>query len=276
MTTTFLVLSDTHDDAFPDPAATPKVDVVLHCGDLTMIGGLSNYKKAVANLTALDAELKLVIAGNHDVSLDPKWWQENLDEDDELDEPAKARELFKAERSNGLHFLDEGTYTFVLADNRRFTIYASPYTPDFNGYAFAYGAGEDRFGNGGENPIPHGIDIVMTHGPPLLPSSYGDCRLDVNRDGMHCGCPMLFEAIRRTKPKLHCFGHLHEGYGIQEIDWRGDGPGGDAEGVLGPVCPVPKPGDGKTVMVNAAIMNHGDEENNKPWILSMDLCHQFS
>ena len=67
MATTFLILSDTHDDAFPDPASLPssRVDVVLHCGDLTMIGGLSNYKEAIANLKAIDAELKLVIAGNH-------------------------------------------------------------------------------------------------------------------------------------------------------------------------------------------------------------------
>ena len=63
MATTFLILSDTHDDAFPDPASIPKVDVVLHCGDLTKIGGLSNYKKAIANLKAIDAELTLVIAG---------------------------------------------------------------------------------------------------------------------------------------------------------------------------------------------------------------------
>ena len=63
MATTFLILSDTHDDALPDPSSLPKADVVLHCGDLTMIGGLSNYKKAIANINALDAELKLVIAG---------------------------------------------------------------------------------------------------------------------------------------------------------------------------------------------------------------------
>jgi predicted phosphodiesterase len=73
MATTFLILSDTHDDAFPDPASLPphKIDVVLHCGDLTMIGGLSNYKRAIANIKAIDAELKLVIAGNH-ISANPR------------------------------------------------------------------------------------------------------------------------------------------------------------------------------------------------------------
>jgi len=55
--------SDTPDDAFPGPTSLPKVEVVLHCGDFTMIGGLSNYKKAIENIKALNAELKLVIAG---------------------------------------------------------------------------------------------------------------------------------------------------------------------------------------------------------------------
>ena len=63
MATTFLILSDTHADAFPDLSSLPKADFVLYCGDLTMIGELSNYKKAIANIYALDAELKLVIAG---------------------------------------------------------------------------------------------------------------------------------------------------------------------------------------------------------------------
>jgi hypothetical protein len=44
-----------------------------------------------------------------------------------------------------------------------FTVYASPYTPEFNGYAFAYGKDDMRFLN-----IPSGVDILMTHGPPMF------------------------------------------------------------------------------------------------------------
>ena len=92
-----LVLSDTHDTAFPPTSSLPhqKIDVLLHCGDLTMIGGLSNYHSAISNLLSIPAELRLIIPGNHDVSLDPKWWAENLieGEDDPL-EADKARELF--------------------------------------------------------------------------------------------------------------------------------------------------------------------------------------
>lgn len=64
----FLVLSDTHDHAFPDPASLPAVDVLIHCGDLTMIGGLSNYRCALESLATCAAETKLVIPGNHDVA----------------------------------------------------------------------------------------------------------------------------------------------------------------------------------------------------------------
>lgn len=272
MTTTFLILSDTHDDAFPDSSTMPKVDVVLHCGDLTMIGGLGNYQRAIAKLQAIDAELKLVIAGNHDVSLDQKWWQANLDEDDEIDEPEKARALFTAaQEAYHIYLLDEGVHSFTLSGGRHFTIYTSPYTPEFNGYAWSYEAGENRFNADAEKPIPiSGVDIVMTHGPPMPPSSTVEYyKLDVNRGGKHCGCPMLFEAIRLAKPRLHCFGHIHEGYGAQEICWTETSDrfqpvsSDDAQQLISEA--------GKTLFVNAAIMNHGGRENNRPWVVSMDL-----
>ncbi len=137
-----------------------------------MIGGLSNYRKAIANLNAIRAPLKPVIAGNHDESLDAKWWEENLDEDDDPDEPAKTLALFKEQGANGMYLLSEGIHSFDLEGGKRLRVYASPYTPEFGGYAFGYGKEEGRFGrDGAENPIPTRgdsegeIDIVMTHGP---------------------------------------------------------------------------------------------------------------
>ncbi|CAJ2512284.1 Uu.00g052990.m01.CDS01 [Anthostomella pinea] len=187
-----------------------------------MIGGLDNYRKAIKNIKAIDAELKLIIAGNHDVSLDPKWWAENLDEDDDipddLDEPAKAKLLFKKEEANSVHLLEEGTHSFTLANGKAFSIYCSPYTPDFHGFAFSY-RDEDRFTKG-INPIKKNADIVMTHGPPLPPASFiahDSWQLDLNSKGVHFGCPKLFSAVQRVQPKLHCFGHIHEGYGAQSV-----------------------------------------------------------
>jgi hypothetical protein len=208
-----------------------------------------------------------------DVSLDPKWWQNNLIEDeDDPEEPTRALALFAAEKGNGLHLLEEGTHGFTLTDGRTFTIYASPYTPEFNGYAFAYWSGEDRFGGAvAEHPIPEGgVDIIMTHGPPLLPSR--EYLLDVNGEGKHCGCPMLYDAARRSRPKLHCFGHVHEGYGFQQVRWK------PQEMELGPVSrdstELRVGEDGRTVLVNAAAMNHGEENNNKPWVVRLELDYQ--
>lgn len=95
-----MVLSDTHNlesvadlKATAAPIPMPKVDVLLHCGDLTQVGGLSAYKKALKLLGSFDAELKLVIAGNHDISLDGEYWQTHLEEDDEPQEHDQVVEI---------------------------------------------------------------------------------------------------------------------------------------------------------------------------------------
>ena len=30
---------------------------------------------------------------------------------------------------------------------------------------------------------------------------------------------MLYAAVREAKPKVHRFGHIHEGYGVQDVSW---------------------------------------------------------
>lgn len=47
----------------------------------------------------------------------------------------------------------------------------------------------------------------MTHGPPKY-------ILDGTRDGCNGGCEHLLQAINRMKSKLHCFAHIHAGYGV--------------------------------------------------------------
>ena len=228
----FLILSDTHNFEFEDNISSslrlpiPKADVVLHCGDLTHCGGLSFFKKALRLLGAMDAELKLVIAGNHDLELDEEFWSTHLDEGDELEDHRQAVEVMKGRLAAeaGVMYLEEGTYTFGLTNGAKFTVYASPYTPAFMDWAFAYEYDEDRFNrthqvaNGvrsiGKNPMPSfpNVDIVMTHGPPKG-------ILDKCPQG-HAGCKNLLQALRRTKPSLHYFGHIHEGNGAMVVAWE--------------------------------------------------------
>lgn len=261
----FLILSDTHDSAFP--TELPSADVVLHCGDLTTIGGLSNYKAAIKSLAACDAELKLVIPGNHDVSMDPTWWTENLDEedDDDPEEPVKAHQLFEsaAADNTGIRLLEEGIHNLTLKDGRSFSIFASPYTPAFGGYAFACEPNEDHW-----SCIPENVDIAMTHGPPLAPGP--EYRLDLGHKNEHCGCPNLRKHVERTRPRLHCFGHIHEGYGACRVNWKEDGAIDNVGTEAGAVMDCKLEGTDQTLLVNAAIMTHSEEENNRPWLVDLE------
>ncbi len=60
--------------------------------------------------------------------------------------------------------------------------------------------------------IKPGIDILITHGPP-----FGI--LDRSQDSdIHSGCKELLQAVRRVRPKLHVFGHVHGTPGLVQTD----------------------------------------------------------
>lgn len=216
--TRFLILSDTHGTWTYLPSnPAPSVDVLLHCGDLTQVGGLPSFRRAIADIASVDAPLKLIIAGNHDLELDEKWMRENVETDAELEDHGDCVQFMRSQKDLGISFLEEGVHEFALQNGKILRIYASPYTPEFNGYAFAFAKEEDRF-NKGSNSIPDEVDIVMMHGPPMF-RDLDDFSLDKNQDGEHCGCEMLGTALRRARPVLHCFGHIHEGRGTMSMDW---------------------------------------------------------
>ncbi|CZS93169.1 related to metallophosphoesterase domain-containing protein 2 [Rhynchosporium agropyri] len=291
--TRFLVISDTHNFEFkeetgPFRAPAPKVDVVLHCGDLTQVGGISEYKRSLRMLGQIEAELKLVIAGNHDLSLDPEYWQtlEEDEQDSEREEHLEAMQIMtgKLAMDAGVTYLEEGTHTFKLQNGAKFRIYASPYQPKFGDWAFPYERNEDRYNLAGQsapgttsisrNPIPSfpSIAIMMTHGPPRG-------ILDECVDG-HIGCDNLLRAVKRARPKMYCFGHIHEGYGAKLVTWRETESGstrannGKPQVNKYPISSSSKVGidfGTETLMVNAAIMNEKNQPANDPWIFDLDL-----
>ena len=79
--TRFCILSDTHSQAPLSESDTenayrlplPSADVLLHAGDLTIEGGINEYGGQLSMLKAADAGAKIVIAGNHDLSLDAEY-----------------------------------------------------------------------------------------------------------------------------------------------------------------------------------------------------------
>ena len=56
--------------------------------------------------------------------------------------------------------------------------------------------------------IPTNTDVLITHGPPLG-------RGDMNSGNQRTGCVTLMKEVQsRIKPRLHVFGHIHEGHGV--------------------------------------------------------------
>ncbi|KAH0370145.1 Metallo-dependent phosphatase, partial [Aureobasidium melanogenum] len=247
--TSFLIISDTHGLAIHGNTAhdfhlpLPKVDVLLHCGDLTQVGGQGPYRNALKMLGEIDAELKLVIAGNHDLELDKDYWLTNLDEEggDESGEHDQAVAIMKG----------------PPRETSR---------PAFGDWASGAAPSEDRFAD-----LQDHVDILMTHGPPKN-------ILDSCPQG-NVGCEHTLNALRRTKPLLHCFGHIHEGYGAQTVIWDDKDTNTDTVN-LNPanieemdrwntIC---KSGySEETLAINAFIQGENGASCNAPWLVSLPL-----
>lgn len=225
--TRILVLSDTHGRSIDTSSLNQHgVDVVIHCGDLTEHSKLAEFQATLELLRSLDAPLKLVIAGNHDFTLDPAVFMRKLAEAERiavgvLDSDLVEREFGRLgeplqmlqQAEDGIVFLREGTYTFTLDNGARLKVYASPYTLSATtcgeeAWAFQY-SGSHRFN------IDAGTDVVVTHGPPRG-------IMDMTAEKRRIGCPDLFAAVAGSQPKMHCFGHVHSGWGAKLVAWRSD------------------------------------------------------
>ncbi|KAM5347605.1 hypothetical protein ACJ41O_007429 [Fusarium nematophilum] len=214
--TRLLVLSDTHGEVFPAHLQPDfPVDVAIHCGDLTEESKLGEFKASLRLLKSIKAPLKLVIAGNHDFTLDTPSYKRiihdsglSIGEDSvrsDFGDHEEARSLLVDEPE--IKYLDEGVHRFVLANGGLLTVYASPYTPSKSNWGFQYHPDQGHYWD-----IPP-VDVAMTHGPPRG-------ILDRTDSKERAGCPELFAAIARSKPRLHCFGHIHEGWGAKLVTWR--------------------------------------------------------
>ncbi|KAF3384721.1 Metallophosphoesterase domain-containing protein 1 [Penicillium rolfsii] len=214
--TRFLILSDTHGlDSLPDPVSSQHFDVAIHCGDLTAESKIDEYQASIRLLQALNAPLKLVIAGNHDFTMDIPAFQKKLAETQPSLDPILVTQVYGSygdarrvlENAAGITFLDEGTHFFRLQNGAFLKVYASSYTPTLGEWGFQYHP------NRGHDFSIHNVDVAITHGPPKGV-------MDYTYSGERAGCPYLFEAISRARPRLHCFGHIHEGWGAKLVTWR--------------------------------------------------------
>ncbi|KAL2821342.1 40S ribosomal protein S8e [Aspergillus cavernicola] len=288
--TRLLLISDTHTiPPSPEPTQStpyrtplPAATILLHAGDITKVGFKSEHELMLSVLKAHPAALKIVIAGNHDITLDEGYYEKAG-----LETPAEIKTLYTnpAALKAGIRYIEEGTHTFsVPSTGARFTVYASPYTPEFCRWAFAYPRGEDRI-----IPSYPGVDILLTHGPPhgILDQVVGS--------GESVGCEHLYRAVARARPALHVFGHIHEGYGGRRVGWDIDsgpqaGTGSETKKIeevvldeekvmeegrayvdLSSGSERPLRRGEETLFVNASVVTVEYQALNAPWVLDLDL-----
>lgn len=245
-------ISDTHNE-IPE---VPNGDILLHAGDLTQNGSFNELQAQLDWLKSLHFEHKIVIAGNHELILDPTY-------------------VFKGSshefsNTNGQRREDLEWYDAILlfastvslrVRRRTINIFGSPMTPKYGNWAFQYPHEKDIWAN----RIPSGTDVVLAHGPP---------KGHLDRDG--AGCKHLNRELWRVQPRLVVFGHIHVGRGQEDVCWDAvqrmydaavgcdiGGFGAFELGVLAWVwywilyLLIGWKREGKTTLVNAAVVGDG-------------------
>ena len=160
-------------------------EMLIHCGDICKFGKEEEVIDFLKWFEIQDYKHKIFIAGNHD------WFFEKAD-----------KKYIESLIPKNIHYLNDSG-----VEIEGIKIWGSPIQPTFFNWAFNRKRGSAI--NKHWELIPRDTNILITHGP-----AYGI--LDKTQNGHHVGCEMLLEKVLDIKPKIHAFGHIHEGYGIEK------------------------------------------------------------
>lgn len=186
----FVCTSDTHNQTDRYNFQVPDGDVLIHGGDFTQVGCVKEVEHFADWLDTLPHPIKIVIAGNHELSFDPMTASD-----------PNIRERLIGRLHKSCTYLEDNSA--VVSGIK---IFGSPWQPLFGNWGYNLKRGEECAAKWKE--IPDNTDILITHGPPI---GHGD-RV---RNGIRAGCVDLLQEIQlRVKPQYHIFGHIHEDAGV--------------------------------------------------------------
>ena len=195
-------------------------DLLVIAGDLTSNDSIPAWKTFYDWLLPLKYKRKLYIGGNHDNFL-TKALSSSVADDLGLDRGDPSME----------YLCDSGTeFEYFWSDEnnircgKNFKIWGSPWTKSFKGqnpHCMAFTVDDEQELKEKFELIPEDTDILITHSPPngildqvtdrdLFCPSF-QVPLRKKRVGSTALCHLLYK--KKLKPKLHVFGHIHEGYG---------------------------------------------------------------
>jgi Icc-related predicted phosphoesterase len=209
-------ISDTHTKHEKLNGFLPGGDMLICAGDITSRGyktEIENFLKWFDKIDNYDH--KIFIAGNHDFG-----FQDQPNETKGLLTGYKTVEYLQDE----LLLVGDEDYDDMVK------VWGTPWQPEFHNWAFNLPRGQalkEKW-----DMITVGTDILITHGPPFGKLDY------VKYPNQNVGCEELMKRVEVIKPKIHVFGHIHEGYGYVF--------------------------DGNTHYINAAVLNGRYEFRNKP------------
>jgi Icc-related predicted phosphoesterase len=271
-----ICISDTHNASPTQGYTLPPGDILIHAGDLTNNGTSSELLEALTWIRKADYECKIVIAGNHDVSLDRNFPEQHGD-------AAGLREMVR--RDGGFVYLEHES-AVVNVRGVKVKILGSPFSAASVGkektWAFQYRPeqAEELWSS-----VPQDTTILVTHTPVAG-------HLDTSAHWAQGGCAALAGAVFRIKPMLHVCGHCHEGRGGRVVHWDDE-----AEAEHG-VTEWRDPGSGnkrlsvfdltgrragtaalrvgrETAIVNASVMaksyGRGVKTSNKPVVVDIEM-----
>ena len=200
---TFVCISDTHNQHAA--LSLPPGDVLLHAGDLTLRGSLSEAQAFAAWWHAQPHAQKVVVPGNHDFCFDAHMAGERGPE------AALGGAALHDIAAALLHRPEDGSHLLLDSGVRTrrggFGIWGAPWQPKFWGAFNLPVLGREAAAKWAL--IPDATDVVVTHGPA---AGFLDFVPRVRR---HVGCPLLAqELLGRVRPAAHVCGHIHEGYGV--------------------------------------------------------------
>lgn len=167
------------------------VDMVIFSGDCA--NSIDKYTTEREILSFLDwfssltIPVKIFVAGNHDLAIE--------------------RNLITREYIESLGIIYLFNETRIINGLK---IFGSPYTPTF-GIGWAFNMSRVSISRLWDT-IEEETDIVITHGPP---KGILDLSFDVSGNLEFCGDSSLEKRISKIKPKLVCFGHIHNSENIR-------------------------------------------------------------
>lgn len=181
-------------------------DLLIVAGDFTASDTRREHEMFCYWLSQLNYRKKIIVAGNHD-----NGW---------LGHPEhKGPDPINPNYEWYEYLCDSGTEFEGLK------IWGSPWTttfPKMNPHCKAFTVDHESDLIPLWEKIPHDVDVLITHSPP---HGIGDLVKDQPDDpGRNCGSPYLYNLLKYAiRPKLHVYGHIHEGYGQYDtfVGWDG-------------------------------------------------------